>query len=221
MVTAGKRDETGAARAGPSDTGPAYSGTASRILDVAEALVQTRGFNGFSYADVAAEMKITKAALHYHFAGKAELGEALITRYAARFAAALTAVDCAGAQPAAKLDAYASLYLDVLRNQRMCLCGMLAAEYQTLPEAMRVAVLRFFDANETWLEEVLEHGRAAGTLRFEGTARDTARTIIGSLEGAMLVARPYGDLDRFKAVARNILGTLAPAPMVAAGTDSA
>ena len=46
----------------------------SRILDVAERLVQTRGFNGFSYADIAAEVGITKASLHYHFATKAELG---------------------------------------------------------------------------------------------------------------------------------------------------
>ena len=52
--------------------------TATQILDVAERLAQVRGFNGFSYADVAGELKITKAALHYHFAGKAELGVALI-----------------------------------------------------------------------------------------------------------------------------------------------
>ena len=61
-------------------TAPA-AGTAERILDVAERLVQSRGYNGFSYADVAAELGITKASLHYHFAGKAELGEALIARY--------------------------------------------------------------------------------------------------------------------------------------------
>ena len=69
------------------------AGTASRILDVAERLVQIRGFNGFSYADIAAELKITKAALHYHFAGKADLGEALIARYASRFAEALASLD--------------------------------------------------------------------------------------------------------------------------------
>ena len=54
--------------------------TAARILDVAERLVQTRGFNGFSYADVASELDVTKASLHYHFPGKAELGQALIAR---------------------------------------------------------------------------------------------------------------------------------------------
>jgi TetR/AcrR family transcriptional repressor of nem operon len=219
MVTTGRRNKAASARprgtrprvtdSGASYPGAPFPGTASRILDVAESLVQTRGFNGFSYADVAAEMKITKAALHYHFASKADLGEALIARYAARFAAALEAVDEAGEEAPAKLDAYARLYLDVLSNKRMCLCGMLAAEYQTLPEPMRAAILRFFDANETWLQAVLECGRGAGSLQFEGTARDTARTIIGSLEGAMLVARPYDDVDRFRAAARHTLATFA------------
>lgn len=35
--------------------------TAEKVLDVAERLVQVRGFNGFSYADAAAELGITKA----------------------------------------------------------------------------------------------------------------------------------------------------------------
>ncbi len=55
--------------------------TSTRILDAAERLVQERGFNGFSYADIADELGVSKAALHYHFAGKAELGETLILRY--------------------------------------------------------------------------------------------------------------------------------------------
>ena len=75
------------------------SGTASDILDIAERLVQSRGFNGFSYADVSAELGITKAALHYHFAGKAEMGESLITRYTDRFGEALAAIDATDASP--------------------------------------------------------------------------------------------------------------------------
>jgi TetR/AcrR family transcriptional repressor of nem operon len=187
------------------------AGTASRILDVAERLVQVRGFNGFSYADIAAELQITKAALHYHFATKADLGEALIARYAGRFVGALASLDTAGGTARAKLDSYAGLYLQVLRNRKMCLCGMLAAEYQTLPQPMQDAVIRFFDQNESWLESVLEQGRADGSLHFAGFARDTARMIVGGLEGAMLVARPYGDIARFQAAAASLLGGLAPA----------
>jgi TetR/AcrR family transcriptional regulator, transcriptional repressor for nem operon len=187
------------------------AGTAARILDVAERLVQVRGFNGFSYADIAAELGITKAALHYHFAGKADLGEALITRYADRFAGALAVLDAADGDASARLNLYAGLYLQVLRSRKMCLCGMLAAEYQTLPPPMRDAVLRFFDQNESWLVRVLEQGRDDGSLRFAGPARDEARMIMGGLEGAMLVARPYGDVARFRAATASLLAGLAPA----------
>jgi TetR/AcrR family transcriptional repressor of nem operon len=186
-------------------------GTASRILDVAERLVQVRGFNGFSYADIAAELQITKAALHYHFAGKADLGEALIARYTDRFMRALVDLDTADGTARAKLDAYAGLYLQVLRNRQMCLCGMLAAEYQTLPQPMQDAVIRFFDQNESWLASVLDQGRADGSLHVAGSVRDTARMIVGSLEGAMLVARPYGDTARFQAAAASLLAGLTPA----------
>lgn len=180
-------------------------GTASRVLDIAERLAQQRGFNGFSYADVAAELEITKASLHYHFRSKSELGEALIRRYTDRFVAGLTSLDEQRMPAREKLHAYAGLYREVLANRRMCLCGMLAAEYGTLPELMRDAVIAFFDRNEQWLARVLEQGRDEGTLVFAGPAADAARALIGGLEGAMLVTRPYGDLARFDAAADRLL----------------
>ncbi len=186
--------------------------TPTQILDVAERLVQVRGFNGFSYADVAVELKITTAALHYHFPGKAELGEALVARYAERFAEALAGVEERTAEACARLDAYADLYLDVLRERRMCLCGMMAAEYETLPGPMQDAVVRFFDENERWLVRVLEQGRKEGTLTFSGPPKETARMIVSGLEGAMLVARPFGDVGRFENTARHLLSGLRSTP---------
>ena len=134
------------------------TGTTSRILDVAERMLQVRGYNGFSYGDVAGELGITRAALHYHFKGKAELGQALIQRYAARFAAALAELDAAAPDAAAKLRGYVGLYTDVLSADRMCLCGMLAAEHRTLPDPLQQAVCAFFASNTAWLRKVLEEG---------------------------------------------------------------
>ena len=183
--------------------------TPARILDIAERLVQSRGFNGFSYADIAAEMGVTKASLHYHFPGKAELGEALIVRYAARFAEALEGIDRDGGDARERLGAYAAIYGSVLREKRMCLCGMLAADYETLPEPMQAAVIRFFDDNEAWLVGVLERGIEEGTLQVAGSPQDAAQAIVSGLEGAMLVARPYGDVQRFEAAAAGLLSVLA------------
>jgi TetR/AcrR family transcriptional repressor of nem operon len=194
-----------------AERGRGDADTATRILDIAERLAQMRGFNGFSYADIAAELGISKASLHYHFATKADLGEALIGRYAARFGEALAAIDAGAPAAPAKLRGYADLYADVLRNQRMCLCGMLAAEYPTLPDAMQASVVSFFDQNEAWLQHVLEEGRRDGSLQFTGSSRDVARMIVSCLEGAMLVARPYGDVPRFQdATASLMTGLTSP-----------
>jgi TetR/AcrR family transcriptional regulator, transcriptional repressor for nem operon len=188
------------------------TGTAAAILDVAERLVQARGFNGFSYADIAAELGLTKAALHYHFSGKEALGESLISRYAARFRDTLASIDAQGTAAPEKLQAYCEIYRAALRDDRMCLCGMLAAEYNTLPRSMRRAIVAFFDENEVWLTALLETGRAAGTLGFVDSAHQAAQMIIAALEGAMLVARPYHNTAPLESVAARINLDFVPTP---------
>jgi TetR/AcrR family transcriptional regulator, transcriptional repressor for nem operon len=200
----------------PSLAQGAILDTPRRMLDIAERLVQTVGFNGFSYADISAELKITKASLHHHFATKADLGLALIERYTETFGAALENIDVSAPDAPGKLDRYAQLYEDVLTGKRLCLCGMLAAEYATLPKPMQDAIRRFFDANEVWLASAIEQGRKARQFRANGSAKDAARLLLGALEGAMLVAWPYNDVTRFASSARMLLADLRFAPKPAA-----
>ena len=185
------------------------SDTPQRILDIAERLVQTRGFNGFSYADIAEAMNVTKASLHYHFRAKADLGKSLIQRYERNFLAALAGIDDATKDAREKLRRYAAIYGSVLQDDRMCLCGMLAAEFGTLPDAMRTEMRHYFDANERWLAGVLKQGKKDKTLKFAGSPAETAQALIGSLEGAMMIARSYGDPARFKAVSDRLLSGMA------------
>jgi TetR/AcrR family transcriptional repressor of nem operon len=190
--------------------------TPDRILAVAERLAQTRGFNGFSYADIAPALAITKASLHYHFATKAELGRALIRRYAERFDGALDALD-ALADPRERIHGYLRLWESVLVQDRMCLCGMLAAEYQTLPPTMQQELRRFFDRNEAWLAKTLEEGRKARRLAFTGSAAEAASALTAALEGAMLLARAYEQPARFAAITERLIAGLA-APERATGS---
>jgi TetR/AcrR family transcriptional repressor of nem operon len=186
----------------------ASADTSRRILDVAERLVQTRGFNGFSYADIAEALEVTKASLHYHFPTKGDLGKRLIERYEESFLAALKGIDSAGAGARDKLKRYIRIYADVLRDNRMCLCGMLASDYATLPKPMKEEVKHFFDENEQWLAAVLDAGRKAGNLEFKGSALELARAMVGSLEGAMMLARSYGEVSRFDAAAERLVAAL-------------
>ena len=182
--------------------------TSQRILDIAERLVQTRGFNGFSYADIADALHVTKASLHYHFPAKADLGRRLIERYERNVLAALEGIDVSARDAREKLRRYAAIYGDVLRDNRMCLCGMLAAEYGTLPKPMREEMRHYFDANEAWLVKVLEEGRKARVLKVSGSASEAARALVGALEGGMMIARSYADPARFKATCDKVLKDL-------------
>jgi TetR/AcrR family transcriptional repressor of nem operon len=178
------------------------------VLDAAEGLVQTRGFNGFSYADVSERVGVTTASLHYHFPGKAELGRALVERYGTRFLSALAGIASGETSAPASLEAYAALYGQVLAAGRMCLCGMLAAEYETLPSPVQRAIRAFFDANEAWLVDLLDRGREAGAPAFAGSARDAARQWTSTLEGSMLLARPFGDATRLASAAGRMIDVL-------------
>ena len=195
-------ESTKAQRQGASDP------TVSRILEVAERLVQTRGFNGFSYADIAAEVGITKASLHYHFATKAELGRTLVVRYTDAFTAALHKITATVPAAAERLRAYVKLYNDVLRKERMCLCGMVAAEYGTLPTPMQAALRVFFDLNEGWVAALLDEGQREGSFGLRAPPAEAARMLLGALEGEMLVARAYADPGRFASSAELLVAQL-------------
>ncbi len=170
--------------------------------------MQTRGYNGFSYADVAAEIGISKASLHHHFATKAALGTAIIERYSALIVAALAAIDDGERVAMKRLARYTQLYADVLSQDRLCLGAMLAAEFGTLPQSMQKTVRQFFKTNHNWLESVITYGRNAGHLDPHGSDVDAARVLLSGLEGAMLIARPLKDLDSFHVTARALLANL-------------
>lgn len=179
--------------------------TSQQIMDIAQHLVQTRGFNAFSYADIARDLSLSKASLHYHFASKSDLGVSLIERYEDSFKRTLGVIDLEFGEAPAKLRRYVDNYSRVLADERMCMCGMLAAEFVTLSKAMQTALDNFFNLNERWLVTVLEEGRESASLHFDGSTLEAAQYIVGSLEGSMMMARSHGGIARFDAASRHLL----------------
>jgi len=187
----------------------APAATAGKILDIAERLVQTRGYNGFSYADISAELRIRNASVHYHFPSKSDLGRRLVGRYRENFLAALSGLEQDHADARRRLRAYVAIWTRVLRDRdRMCLCGMMAVDIASLPRSVRAEIKRFFNENEAWLVRVLKAGQKAGTLKLAGTVEVEARLLTMGLEGAMLVARSYGEVRRFEEIAVRLLAGL-------------
>jgi TetR/AcrR family transcriptional repressor of nem operon len=175
------------------------------VVEAATAVVQTRGYNGFSYADIADMVGIRKASVHHYFPGKGDLGQEVASRYRRAFGEALADIESETDEPTGRLERYVELYARQLSDQgRMCLCGMLAAEYATLPAAVQDEVRGFFDDQRAWLARVLG---AAG--RSAAEARRLADVFVAGLEGALLLARTDGSVARFRRIARVLVDSVA------------
>lgn len=188
------------------DNATTSGSTIDQLLDVAQEFAQTRGYNAFSYRDLAERVGIRAASIHHHFPSKADLGIALVTRYRERFRQATQNIVSRYESAPAKLQAYVALFRNTVEQDgRVCLGGMFATDLPTLPVEVREVVRAFYTENEAWLARVLDAGRRAGELEFDGTPRDAAAGLFDGLEGSLLAARTHGSVARFTRSSRWLL----------------
>jgi TetR/AcrR family transcriptional regulator, transcriptional repressor for nem operon len=183
--------------------------TAERLLETAGALVQTRGFNAVSFGDLAERIGIKTASIHHHFPTKEDLGVALVEGYRTAMGEARANIQQERADVPGRLRAYAELFAGTLKSgNRMCLGGMLAADLETLPPRLQRQVRAFITDETTWMASLLDAGRRAGALKFEGDATSCAQALFASLEGAMLIARTGGGAQAFRPMAERLIASL-------------
>ena len=180
--------------------------TKEYILDVAQRLIQQRGVNGFSYADIAAEVGIRKASLHHHFPTKTDLVLHLLNRYRQQLEDYLASLPDTDSH--VLLDRYAALFHGNLCQGRACMGGMLAAEVATLDASLMPALERFLQVQQRWLSGVLERGQQRGEIVRAATPARQAAMLISTLQGALLFARAGGDETFFQESVQGALSSL-------------
>jgi TetR/AcrR family transcriptional repressor of nem operon len=165
--------------------------TRVRIMEAARLTVQDLGYSGLTFRELAKDVGIKSASIHYYFATKGELGAALAKRYTDFYAAYLDDFLTQGLDAKTCMARYTDMFADTLRNgNRMCLAGILAAERNELPDEVRVEVVKFGEMNELWLARVL-------ALAKPGDAEEIRRracAIFAAVSGAQLVAHSRGDV---------------------------
>ena len=164
--------------------------TKTKILDLAEAFLQDKGFNAFSYHDIAAQLGIKNAAVHYHYPTKEKLGIDIIQRARTRFAALQQRAVQRNDDPWHQLDLFLGIYRNnLLRQQKVCLLGSLGTDYFTLPNPTQTEIRLLVNEMLDWLTAVLEAGRTSGHFTFRGEAAHKAMAFTTSLAGALPMAR--------------------------------
>lgn len=176
--------------------------SATQILDIAERRMRQTGYNAVSYRDIAAEMGIKSASLHYHFPKKEDLGTALTQRYSDNFTQALQAIAARESNPKDRIKAFVEIYgVELKQRGLVCLCAVLGAETNGLPDRVSREIKLFFDGNIDWLTQQYT---ALGT----DQPSKHAKTALSLLSGAMIVSASSGDNSIFDAAVDNIMQTL-------------
>lgn len=171
--------------------------TRETIMAAARPVVQAHGYGGLSFREIAKDVGVKSASIHYHFPTKGDLGAALARRYTDEAAAAFEAISARTADPGERLRAYTDGFRRALEDDnRMCLCGILAAEHDDLPDGVKAEVVRFGDVNVDWLETVLSEAGVAD-------AQTRALAIFAAVGGAQLAARSRGDITIYDAIVEN------------------
>jgi AcrR family transcriptional regulator len=162
-------------------------------MDRAAHLLMSRGFNGFSYADISSHLGVKNAAVHYHFPAKSDLALALIEDYRKilrKNTAEFMAYGGSALPQVEGLFAFTNKQCQLGR----CICpfGAFSVDYTDLPEDVRQEMQRFMDETINWLTQVLEVGRKQQELEFTGKPGSKALSILATLQGARQMARIHG-----------------------------
>lgn len=184
--------------------------TPDAILDCARASIVAGGYNGFSYADIAAVVGIRKASIHHHFPTKVDLVRTLVQRYRAEAEAGMAESLRTVADPVARLHGYTDYWAACIGvpDTSYCLCALLATQIPVLPDEVAAEVRAYFRALSDWLTAALETGAAQGIFSFAGPARAEAEVFMATVHGAMLSARAHGDPAVFATIANSAIDRL-------------
>ncbi|TCQ01021.1 TetR family transcriptional regulator [Sphingomonas sp. PP-F2F-A104-K0414] len=172
----------------------ATSNSREAVLAAARRSAMARGYNGLNFRDIAAEVGIKAPSIYHHFATKADLGAAVARRYWEDTVAQLAAISDETPDPLEALHRYPEIFRKSLSNDnRICLSSFMAAEYDDLPDPVKIEVQGFADVNVAWLSKLLVDARIVGSA--EGETR--ARAIYAAVAGAQLFARGRSDIALF------------------------
>src|SRR5258707_12946695 len=175
----------------------AAGNTKDRIMAAARLTVQDRGYGGLSFRELAKEVGVKSASIHHYFPTKGELGSALAARYTSDFLHYLDGLLAEGLDQKACIRKYTEVFGQTVRNDnRMCLGGIMAAEFKEIPEEVRIEVVKFGQSNVGWLVKVLSRGQSEASDAVKGQALP----IFAAVQGAQMISLVRRDATVYGAI---------------------
>lgn len=172
------------------------------IIKLGDQLIRQKGYNAFSYADISKQLNIKNAAVHYHFPSKTDLGLAIIDLHLQNLE--LFKKDKTSLSPIQKVEAFLGIYEEIRLEQKICLVGAMATDWDTLEPSIRNKMQNFTDEILQWLISVLEEGLTQGVFHFAGSAHTKALMLISNMLAATQLARVTG-MQNFETIKAEVV----------------
>ena len=166
------------------------SDMATTLMDAAERRLRIGGFAAFSYRDLAAEVGIKSASVHYHFPTKENLVAAVLRRYTGHVAALIDEAHESEPDPVKVIAKM--LASPVHSKDKLCPCIILGASIRDMAPEVQVEVRNFY---QMWLDKMVAHGLTLSK----------ATTVMATLSGAQLMALVMNDVKAYDDAAEEVL----------------
>ena len=172
--------------------------TREKILQLAQEAIATRGYSAFSFRELATELGIKSASIHYHFRTKTHLGVEVARSYRGQLQQAFDNIENAYANnPEKAIESLIAVYrYEVRSSQRMTVCTMFAAEIKNLPVEIQSEMKSFYELNIGWLDRQFQK------LGYENS-REKACQLFALLQGGLMGAKGQNDPAYFDVVMKS------------------
>ncbi|OFY39159.1 MAG: TetR family transcriptional regulator [Bacteroidetes bacterium GWF2_40_14] len=178
--------------------------TREKIIELGENLIRSKGYNAFSYQDISTELGIKNAAVHYYFPTKENLGTSIVKTNIQRFEEMVENMHSHGFNERQQLDTFVKIYLKSHREQKLCIIGSLASDFNTLNETTRTELKRMTEIILKWLTDILVTGKEKKLFVFDEEPQSKAFIILSGMVASLQVSRMMDKMD-YKNVCQTII----------------
>jgi len=164
--------------------------TREKIVDLADKLIRSKGYAGFSYGDISASLGGKNAAIHYHFKSKEDLGNEVINHNLAKIEKQFANLD---SSPSKALIQFVKIYSSSRKQNLICFLAALGAAFNLLPHTMKNNLKIASDKIRKIIIAILENGKMKNEFSFDSPAREKADLIIAALMSSLILDRISAD----------------------------
>lgn len=172
---------------------------------IADQLIRSKGYNAFSYTDIAHRLNLKNAAIHYHFPSKAALGKAVIVESREKF---LRQTENWSKESALlQIELFLEMYRSNRKNGGICFMGALGTSFDTLPTEMQKELQDAHNEITNWLVKTLETGKKEKSLSFDTPSVEMADMITSSMMASLILER-VSNREMTAQIANNLIKQL-------------